>query len=53
MVSAFDAVAVTVMEPPRLTELPLIVTAEFVNCAFVTVPESLVVARDVIQLGSA
>jgi len=33
MVKAFDAVAVTVTEPPKLTEDPLIVMALFVRLA--------------------
>ena len=53
MVKALDAVAVTVTEPPRLTEEPLIVTALFASCALVTVPLSLVVAKEVNQEGSA
>jgi hypothetical protein len=43
MVKAFVAVAVTVTELPRLTDEPLIVIAEFVNWAFVTVPDKAVV----------
>jgi hypothetical protein len=47
MVKAFVAVAVTVTEPPRLTDEPLIVIAEFANWAFVTVPDKAVVGIEV------
>ena len=43
MVKAFVAVAVTVTEPPKLTDELLIVIAEFANWAFVTVPDRSVV----------
>ena len=43
MVKGLEAVAVTVTEPPRLTDDPFIVTAEFANWAFVTVPDKSVV----------
>ena len=43
MVKAFVAVAVTVTEPPKLTVELLIVIAEFVNWALVTVPDRSVV----------
>ena len=43
MVSANGLIAVTVVVPPRLTKLPLIVKELFANCAFVTVPDNAVV----------
>ena len=43
IVSALEAVAVTVVEPPRLTALPLIVIELFANCALLIVPDKLVV----------
>ena len=43
MVKAFVAVAVTVTEPPRLTDEPFIEIDEFANWAFVTVPDKAVV----------
>jgi uncharacterized membrane protein len=43
IVRAFDAVAVTVVLPPRLTVEPLIVTLLLVSWALLTVPLKLVV----------
>ena len=43
MVKAFEAVAVTVIEPPKLTDDPLIEIALFANWALVTVPDKSVV----------
>ena len=43
MVNAFEAVAVTVIEPPKLTDEPLIVMALLANCALETVPDRSVV----------
>lgn len=43
MVKALEAVAVTVIEPPKLTDEPLIVIALLANCALVIVPLNAVV----------
>jgi hypothetical protein len=43
IVKAFVAVAVTITEPPRLTEDPFIVIALLASCALVTVPDKSVV----------
>ena len=43
MVKAFVAVAVTVTEPPKLTDELFIEIDEFDNWAFVTVPDKLAV----------
>ena len=43
MVKALDAVAVTVIEPPRLTDEPLMVMALLASWALVTVPDRSVV----------
>jgi len=50
MVKAFVAVAVTVTEPPKLTEDPLIVMALLASCALVIVPDRSVVGIVVLAL---
>ena len=48
-----DVPAKVVIVPPKDTDVEPIVIALFANCALVTVPLSFVVAKDVIQEGSA
>ena len=50
MVKALVVLAVTVIELPKLTELPLIVIELLANCALVTVPLNAVVGMVVLAV---